>query len=108
MRDVQYEINDLGRTGALHCGRTLVPLLHLVIHAGEVGFTLQQGLKDHITPQMHDIYQHSTTTLVSLLWRRTLDTTCMNAYAMYSSVQLGILAQVDHPLDRFAKTPLIG
>lgn len=92
--------------GPLHCGRTLVPLLHLVIHTGEVGFTMQQATQDHITPQMGKIYRHSPIMLVSILWQHNWATTW--THITCSSVQLCILAPVEEPLECSVGPPLIG
>jgi hypothetical protein len=60
----QYDINNIGRAGLLHYGRTLVPLLYLHIYPGEVGFQ-KPAASDNITIHLQSFYQHAKENLVS-------------------------------------------
>ena len=61
----QYNINNVGRAAFLDCGRTLVPLLHLIIIPGELGFRSADAPKDYITPHLYNFYRYHPTELVS-------------------------------------------
>jgi hypothetical protein len=66
----QYNINNLGRAGHFSHGRTLVPLLHLTIIPGELGFRLDNAGPDFISAHFRTFYDHCPTQLVSTFARQ--------------------------------------